>query len=829
MSSALLMILLATGGQAPAPADSPAKPLEIRLGIVAFEDFREATERSEKLLVELAAASRVPLRFKLAVGTYGDVAHWLRQSFVDVAVVTPGLLVESVEGDAETSVNGRPRFLATVGRPAATSQWASEVRKKTGYHDSYRAVCAVANGSALKSGVDLKVAADSGRVRFLCVHPSSVSSRIAPAFALKKMGIELCEEQIEYTHSHSASLRIITEAAHDDIERVAFVWDDCIRSLPELAGRVRAIPLPMLDELQVPSDAVVARAGFEHAELVEQLLLAHADDNGGHDFLRSPNWEKQYAAVRQWSAAAGPTAGADLQTISLDEIGRLLVHHARSQPAPPRLALVLSGGGAKCAYQVGAVAALEEMLEALRHQNAEVETDIALVVGTSGGAINALPIALGVTRMAEGRDDFLDVWSRLDQRKIVRPSLVVRGNIGLWFGLFQTAVVLAIMRRFVNRPEGRGWVFGGLLTGMAAFEIVIQFLDPAPWHWLGHNHWLHHAWLWMSFGIGASAWSVLSVGLAALVRQHVLVRRGTFLAVSGRTAAWVLAAGLLGLPFAQVVTVLFCQDTLSGGEGMEQALAEHFPRLIDRHLERQRQKPLAPDGGKSDPLRLKAVSRQLIDRRLLARDLVITGSCLAQSTAGLPTDLYFFASTSASNVAPPFGARGIALGGHQGLVLDVVLGSGSIFPVFPPRRLHDFPKPGEYADLVDGGFAHNSPIEAAVLWGATHIVLIEASPRERLGRENFLQNAAASFDHLYEQSQLLDTRSRGKVAVFTLAPEPPHLCVLDFADNLIRDAAEKGYRDAAGRPAMAGAKAAGRPHFRKELGEPLFREVAPAP
>jgi hypothetical protein len=148
--------------------------------------------------------------------------------------------------------------------------------------------------------------------------------------------------------------------------------------------------------------------------------------------------------------------------------------------------------------------------------------------------------------------------------------------------------------------------------------------------------------------------------------------------------------------------------------------------------------------------------------------------------------------------------------------------------VFPSRRLEDFPRPGEFAELVDGAFAHYSPIEAAVLWGATHIVVIEASPRERVERENFLQNALAAFGHLYDQSQALDTRSRGKIAIFTLAPEPPHLCLLDFSDNLIRAAAEKGYRDAAGRSSAGSggiAGGVGPSRFRKELGEPLFREI----
>jgi hypothetical protein len=75
------------------------KPLDIRVGIVAFEDFREEFERTEKLLTELSAAHDSPLRFKLAVGTYGDVAHWLRHELIDIAVVTPGPLVETVGGN----------------------------------------------------------------------------------------------------------------------------------------------------------------------------------------------------------------------------------------------------------------------------------------------------------------------------------------------------------------------------------------------------------------------------------------------------------------------------------------------------------------------------------------------------------------------------------------------------------------------------------------------------------------------------------------------------------------------------------------------------------
>lgn len=820
----LITTLLLTpilGAQMPAPATP-----EVRVGVVAFEDFHGALEQTQKVLRELAVKEE-SIQFRLAAGTYGDVLHWLRHGMIDVAIVTPGLCAQLLFPDGSAvQISPEARFLASVGKPPLNnSAWAAPDRLQSGYGDHYHAVCAVSTRSSLHTTDDLRKALDAGKIRFLCVHPASISSRIAPAYALKQLGISMNAAPIEYTHSHTAALRMVVASDRNDCENVAFVWDDALRPAPELTSQVRQLRFPELDQLDIPSEAVVCRADFNLADRLQALLEEHIDGNGQHDFLTTAARRQAYASVGYWQKSTG-MAESDLQNVSLEDIGRLLVHHARSQPSPARLALVLSGGGAKCAYQVGAVAAVEEHLERLRRNEPDVAPDIDLVVGTSGGAINALPIALGVTRTDEGRRDFLETWSQFDQRRIVRPTRVVRGFIGLWFALLQAAAVLWLTRWIVRRREMRGWVFGGIFFALAAVEIFLRFVDLPPWHWLGMNHWLHHAWLWTSFGIGASAWSMLLFGLAALFQQWRLARRGAFLTIAGRPAARLLAAGILALPFVQIATVLFFQETLSGDEGIERELAAHFPRLVSRHVERAGAKPLVLPVAHDRTLTLHGTSRQLHERRLLSRDLVLTGSCLEQSTSALPSDLYFFAA-GRSDRLPPFGARGIDLAAHPGLWLDVVLGSGSIFPVFPPRRLADFPKPGEYVDLVDGGFAHNSPIEAAVLWGATHVILIEATPRERIVRRNFLQNAEASFDHLYEQSQLLDARSRGKVSVFTLAPEPPHLCVLDFAENLIRAAAERGYRDATGGSlhGLSGSQ----PRFRKEPGEPLFVEAAPMP
>ena len=64
-----------------------------------------------------------------------------------------------------------------------------------------------------------------------------------------------------------------------------------------------------------------------------------------------------------------------------------------------RTAVVLSGGGAKCSYQAGAVIEIEANLAELNERRAKKNkepVDIDLVVGTSGGAINALLVAAGV-------------------------------------------------------------------------------------------------------------------------------------------------------------------------------------------------------------------------------------------------------------------------------------------------------------------------------------------------------------------------------------------------------------------------------------------------
>jgi predicted acylesterase/phospholipase RssA len=219
------------------------------------------------------------------------------------------------------------------------------------------------------------------------------------------------------------------------------------------------------------------------------------------------------------------------------------------------------------------------------------------------------------------------------------------------------------------------------------------------------------------------------------------------------------------------------------------------------------------------------------------RDLVITASALS-GLEGEVNDRYFYIPADGGRLSQfktgktvdtsPFGVRGVDLR-NQGKdydypkhMLGVVRGSGTIFPGFPPVTIEGFPTNDSSVSLIDGGFVHNSPVEAAVQWGATHIILIEASPKSerergkeqgvaRSDQNNLVQNTGEAFNYLFDQAQLLDVRSRKKVAIFVLRPNAQnYLGTMDFSRGKIRDAIETGRNDAAGA------------RFEWQYGEPHF-------
>lgn len=803
---------LETLAEEPPPPASTKPEIAVRFGIISYEDAAEQAARYREVFRALSLQRGSAVRARIAQGTYAEVMHWVNRGLVDIAVLAPGAYAEAL---AETEAHPDLKacvYLASEGLPPASLPWASDERRKDGISFDYRALCLVPKDSTLHSFEDLKASAQRGRCRLMFVDPLSMAGRVAPQCAFKKNELSVDPQLIEYSYAHSRSLeRMASTAAPRDasgapIERAAFVFDGAASgAVPKPDEALRAIEIPSLQDFAIPADMWVARADYPQAGEFKRLLLDLKDAEGRNLFRdESAQLPARVKDLRTWMRDAG--AGLDAP-MTVEEIAGLLRHHARTHAAPPRLALVLSGGGAKCSYQVGAVSALEESLARMRGMNSgEDWLDFRLIVGTSGGAINALPIAMGIPTSPEGRQAFTEVWQALDLKRMVQPSGAVRAAIGLWLAGVYTVLWLLmayLFRRIRTTPRGRAWSVPAAVLA-CVLSVAVLVMPWVPTEWFGRNRILRYLGLYWGFGV-PSLFLFLPLFVAGVwfVRSRPDDRR-----MRAGFLAWTCTAIMLVLiPIVTATLALFSERTLFYGSGIERVLSEGFERLTKVKYP---QLVVSPDAKPLD--RLRAVSRAIVDRKLVRRDLVITGNCLPPV---VPSDRYFYLRSAGSGPfenAPCFGRHGVPLEFYPELLLDVVMGSGTIYPIFPSRRLNDFPASGMEADLIDGGFAHNSPIEAAVLWGATHIVLIEASPApEAKGAgSHLLESSLDAFNYLYDQAQLADVRSKERAVIFTLRPLPPHLYVLDFAPAHIRDAVEKGREDAV------------KASFQRQPGEPRF-------
>jgi NTE family protein len=101
-----------------------------------------------------------------------------------------------------------------------------------------------------------------------------------------------------------------------------------------------------------------------------------------------------------------------------------------------RPALILSGGGARAAYQVGVLQALADMLPA------DAQNPFPVICGTSAGAINAIALAAHPGNFRESVTDLADIWQGLSIGQVYRHgwSDFSRGFARILFSLFNEGV-----------------------------------------------------------------------------------------------------------------------------------------------------------------------------------------------------------------------------------------------------------------------------------------------------------------------------------------------------------------------------------------------------
>jgi NTE family protein len=96
--------------------------------------------------------------------------------------------------------------------------------------------------------------------------------------------------------------------------------------------------------------------------------------------------------------------------------------------------LILSGGGARAAYQVGVLQAISQILWESGWRPARNPFDI--ICGTSAGAINAVALACRADNFSEGVQKLLDVWENFTADQVYRAdSLGVIRSGARWLSL----------------------------------------------------------------------------------------------------------------------------------------------------------------------------------------------------------------------------------------------------------------------------------------------------------------------------------------------------------------------------------------------------------
>ncbi|HEX8149388.1 MAG TPA: patatin-like phospholipase family protein [Pyrinomonadaceae bacterium] len=1006
-TAACLALLLPAHAAAQSRATKPTQV--VRVGITEYQNVEESYHRYEQLFREFsqAAGNDKPVTFEFAIGNYGEVLDWYNKGAIHVAILSAmpvaDLLLNAGPNDLEKIEAAYLGDVSVTKQPfvSAANQSVKELFPPDANEDpfKYRTGGVVLDSdSEIRNIEDVKKFWLKDQVKFLFVRPFSMSGYILPLSVLRSYGIDPKPEQMEFTYQHQKSLEFMRDtpgpvAGARAKHLVAFVLDTTAYEPPP-GGRAklfrRVEGMRELDDYRIPREIVLANYHLEKNELDEAAegyanefakfkaimsrLLADwrartggkrtvmLEEPGGKKTtldiqwrMRPAGWRNDYSEMEK-ALNSTKLPRQLLYRSTLDELLGDLANEAR-RGRPPRLALVLSGGGAKCAYQAGAVVAVEKKLkqinEKLKKDGVELARpiDIDLVVGTSGGAINALLAALGVTGSDKAEAEMRGMWGSFRQRQFFQPPLRFNLIFGLCFGLLQalliTVAVLLFGRHSMNwpvtfivllffaaaqlaaatyfqTPPGQIWWLLGI-EAVFVFSIILTVLlfgflidlvrgrfgrkapvaaDDALHHWrrltivlmifagllegvvaktnwveglvspAGNNHWVEHGWMLLTLVCNWAFPYPLLVGLLmALVGRTFW--RGFDWNRRREAFVWWTAIVLLVFSGLLVSDVFFKQNSPSEAQGIEDAFAQMIPALIHNTVRPEFAPPPKADVRETP---LANISRGLleVDPPLLRRDLVITTSRLPQTDEGasgvrtLPDDLYFyFRYNKDERLKPPLDRRFVPFKWNREKLLEVVIGSSTIYPIFPSRTLENVRlgneevpqhEPVEKMKVIDGGFIHNIPIEAAGLWKASHIILIDASPPPGQSEPlDFFDNVVTAFGYLFDQAQRTDMLARGGAETFELRPTSgcdkenfrptctgdagvpePDMDTFDFAPHLVEEAFDLGLRDALGlkdvkdvREAMDTRDAEGtkkgttirRPLFVRVPGPPLFRTL----
>lgn len=140
-----------------------------------------------------------------------------------------------------------------------------------------------------------------------------------------------------------------------------------------------------------------------------------------------------------------------------------------------RIALILTGGGARAAYQVGVLKAIAEFLPRRAH------SPFPIICGTSAGALNAATLAVNAGNFSMGVQYLVNTWKNFHANQIYRTDVVgVFNNTVLWLaGLIFSAIGINKLSQ-VSLLDNSPLV--GLLEEMLPCEKIQESIDAGLLH-----------------------------------------------------------------------------------------------------------------------------------------------------------------------------------------------------------------------------------------------------------------------------------------------------------------------------------------------------------
>ncbi|MEY4907465.1 MAG: hypothetical protein RL260_1183 [Pseudomonadota bacterium] len=154
--------------------------------------------------------------------------------------------------------------------------------------------------------------------------------------------------------------------------------------------------------------------------------------------------------------------------------------NALTPPPPGRVGLLLTGGGARAAYQMGVLKAVARIG---REAGAPRTSPYQVIAGTSAGAINAAALACQADRFDAAVGEVVDIWSQFRSEQVYRTdSLGIIRTGAPWLTMMSFGWALHRWRRARPRSLLDNSPLEALLLRMVRFDRLPRLLADGHLH-----------------------------------------------------------------------------------------------------------------------------------------------------------------------------------------------------------------------------------------------------------------------------------------------------------------------------------------------------------